>query len=176
MTGEPTPRIYVASLADYNAGRLWGRWIDADQSIESITAQVNEMLASSPEPDAEEWAIHDFEGFGPLHLGEWENLEQVATIGRGIAEHGVIFAYWAMHLGRGDWGELATFEDCYTGRFDSLTEWAEEQLDAMGIDIDAHDDNPFSQYWHFDLEAFARDLASDYVVYEADDGVYIFEP
>jgi hypothetical protein len=27
---RPSPRIYVASLADYNNGELLGRWIDAD--------------------------------------------------------------------------------------------------------------------------------------------------
>ena len=28
---------------------------------------------------AEEWAIHDYEGFGALRLGEWESLERVAA-------------------------------------------------------------------------------------------------
>ena len=30
------PRIYVASLSDYNAGRLHGEWIDADQGAEGM--------------------------------------------------------------------------------------------------------------------------------------------
>ena len=51
-----TPRIYVASLADYNAGRLHGRWIDADQPIEVIREEIAEMLTESKEPIAEEWA------------------------------------------------------------------------------------------------------------------------
>ena len=34
--GMSTPRIYVACLAAYNNGRLHGRWIDADQSVEDI--------------------------------------------------------------------------------------------------------------------------------------------
>ena len=61
-----TPRIYVASLADYNSGRLRGRWIDADQPAEAIREQIVEMLAESNEPIAEEWAIHDYENFGDL--------------------------------------------------------------------------------------------------------------
>jgi len=52
-------RIYVASLSDYNAGRLHGAWIDATQDADEIEAEVQEMLAASPEPIAEEWAIHD---------------------------------------------------------------------------------------------------------------------
>lgn len=176
MTEPDAPRIYVASLADYNAGRLWGRWIEANQPVESITPQVEEMLALSPEPDAEEWAIHDYEGFGPLQLGEWENLGQVAIIGRGITEHGVAFAHWANHLGRNDWNDLVTFEDCFRGQYDSVENWALEQLDAFGIDPEAHDDRLFGQYWRFNLEAFAQDLASDFAVYEDATGVYVFEP
>ena len=42
---ETTPRIYVASLADYNSGRLLGRWIDADQPVEDIHREIAEMLA-----------------------------------------------------------------------------------------------------------------------------------
>ncbi len=61
-----SPRIYVACLAAYNAGRLHGVWIEAEQSPEDIWSEVADMLAVSPEPCAEEWAIHDHEGFGAL--------------------------------------------------------------------------------------------------------------
>ena len=64
-----TPRIYVASLADYNNGNLHGRWIDADQDPEEIRAEVAAMLAGSREAVAEDWAIHDYEGFGPFTVG-----------------------------------------------------------------------------------------------------------
>lgn len=60
-TGSPrrdTPRIYVACLAAYNAGRLHGRWIDADKGQDQIWAEVRQMLKESPESRAEEWAIH----------------------------------------------------------------------------------------------------------------------
>ena len=52
-----SPRIYVACLAAYNSGCLHGRWIEATTPDE-IWEQVRAMLADSPEPDAEEWAIH----------------------------------------------------------------------------------------------------------------------
>jgi hypothetical protein len=67
---RPTPKIYVASLSDYNAGRLHGRWIDANQPTHGIWSDIGDMLAESPEPGAEEWAIHDYEGFWPLELSE----------------------------------------------------------------------------------------------------------
>src|SRR5580704_284540 len=66
-----SPRIYVASLSDYNAGRLHGAWISAAQTAEELSESVQEMLNSSPSPGAEEFAIHDFDGFGPLRLNEY---------------------------------------------------------------------------------------------------------
>lgn len=52
------PRIYVACLAAYNNGRLHGAWIDAAQGEDHVWACVRKMLAASPDPHAEEWAIH----------------------------------------------------------------------------------------------------------------------
>jgi hypothetical protein len=53
-----TPRIYLACLAAYNNGRLHGAWVDADQGADHIWNELRKMLRASPEPDAEEWAIH----------------------------------------------------------------------------------------------------------------------
>ena len=60
------PRIYVACLAAYNNGYLHGAWVDATQDAWAIWGVVQKMLAASPVADAEEWAIHDHEGFGRL--------------------------------------------------------------------------------------------------------------
>ena len=63
-----TPRIYVACLAAYNNGELHGAWIDADQDADAIREEIAVILTTSPEPNAEEWAIHDYEGFGDHKL------------------------------------------------------------------------------------------------------------
>src|SRR5713101_9164870 len=81
---EDHPRIYVASLSDYNAGRLHGAWINANQEPEELQAAISAMLAKSKEPIAEEWAIHDYEGFEPLRLSEYESIEHVSRIAHGI--------------------------------------------------------------------------------------------
>src|SRR5436305_12663954 len=80
------PRVYVASLADYNAGRLHGAWLDGNQEPGELKRQIAAMLARSPEPGAEEWAIHDYDGFGAARLDEYESLETIARLAAGIAE------------------------------------------------------------------------------------------
>jgi antirestriction protein len=49
-------KIYVACLASYNAGRLYGKWISLESKTESdIWGEIEDMLENSPEPGAEEW-------------------------------------------------------------------------------------------------------------------------
>lgn len=122
---KPSPRIYVACLAAYNNGKLHGTWIDADQEIEDIWTEIETMLQASPESDAEEWAIHDYEDFCGLELSEQENLETVATVAQLIAQHGAAFAVYANHRGLKDATE-ENFEEDYCGEYDSEADYAEE--------------------------------------------------
>ncbi|MEV0445318.1 antirestriction protein ArdA [Streptomyces spectabilis] len=87
MSRSSTPHIYVASLADYNAGHLHGRWIDADQSADEILAEIGAMLAASPIAGAEDYAIHDSEGFGGIRLAESLDLEDVVKLAELVTEH-----------------------------------------------------------------------------------------
>ncbi len=114
---KPDPQIYAASLSDYNAGRLYGAWLSAAVEQEELETGVQTMLAGSPTPGAEEFGIFDYEGFGPLRLDEYESLETVAMIGRGIAEHGPAYAHWAALVGTTDVGEMTEFEDAYLGHW-----------------------------------------------------------
>ena len=94
-----SPAIYVASLSDYNEGRLHGEWIDATLDAEDIQAEIAEMLEASTIPNAEEWAIHDHEGF-PVKLGEWESAEWISALGQAIESHGEEIVEAAVdHLG-----------------------------------------------------------------------------
>ena len=65
-TTQDQQRIYVACLAAYNSGILHGEWIDIEDDIDETWAHINAMLKASPVADAEEWAIHDYEGFGDV--------------------------------------------------------------------------------------------------------------
>ncbi len=55
--------------------------------------------ASSPELDAEEWAIHGCDEFGGVFLSESEDIETVVAMAQFIAEHGELNAEVLEHAG-----------------------------------------------------------------------------
>lgn len=169
---QDPPRIYVASLSDYNAGYLHGVWIDATSDIQDIHAAVQQMLRASHSPDAEEWAIHDHEGFCGFRLGEWESFERVSRIARGIVEHGPAFAHYA---GLVDDDELTLFDDRYRGHWSSMADYAQSYLDDMDVDLDRDIAEWLRPYVTLDVASFGQTLASEMSTVEGDSGIYIFE-
>lgn len=154
-THTTTPRIYVACLASYNAGILHGAWIDCDQGEDHIWQELRDMLASSPEPDAEEWAIHDYEGFGDHPLSESESIEDVARIAGNIEERGEPFlAALAIAC---DLNHAERLMESYCGEHTSNEAFTQQLLEDIG-DIPA--DLP--HYLVIDWEATARAIMMDY--------------
>lgn len=168
------PRIYVASLSDYNAGRLHGVWIDATQDPPGIWADINSMLAASPEfrafpqgGPAEEWAIHDYEGFGSWKLSEWENIEKVSMVAQAIADHGDPYAAWLENTG-GDSYDVSDFEAEYQGDYPSRAEFAEQWHEGV---------NSCDEYlWSYiDWDAVARDMEyGEFWFAQHEGGVYVY--
>jgi antirestriction protein len=118
------PRIYVACLAAYNNGYLSGAWIDANQDADSLNDEVKKILAKSPIPREEEFAIHDFEDFGSVQVEEYTGLETVSEIAAFIAEHGELGAEVLGHV-NGDLEEAQrVIEECYHGEHDSEEDFA----------------------------------------------------
>jgi len=93
------PRIRVGSLTDDNNGRLHGAWIDASQDPEDLHHAIKAMLRLSRFPDAEEWGIFDYEGFGSLRLDEYEWMDTLSRIAKGIEKHGPAFEAWVEYVG-----------------------------------------------------------------------------
>jgi antirestriction protein len=176
------PRIYVASLSDYNDGRLHGEWMDAAQDVEQMQAQIDRMLAGSPTPGAEEWAIHDYEGFGQVRVGEYEPLERISLLVTGIEIHGEAFAAWwaATEPATADPDALASrFEESYRGQWDSMAAYAEECLDDFGAKAEMERIPDWLQpYVSLDVEGFGRDLelGGDVRTIDASNGgVFVFD-
>jgi len=167
-TTQNTPRIYVACLAAYNNGYLHGTWIDANQDEEAIRTEIQEMLARSPIPNVEEWAIHDYEGFYGLRLSESEDMARVAEMAAMIEEHGEAWAKYAEYQGI-EYATKEGFEDAYEGEWDSEESFAENLASEM-MEIPEHLE------FYIDYEKLARDLfINDYFSVENEGcKVYVF--
>jgi antirestriction protein len=174
-----SPKVWIASLSDYNAGHLHGAWVSADQEPDGIWDGINEVLRTSKVSGAEEWAVFDYEGFGPLRLSEYETVERISRLGRGIGEHGEAFAAFANFLGSED-ELLDQFEDCYIGQWESAVAYVEEFLEDTGVDRILDDAVPgyLRDYVRVDTEALARDMEFEgsLLSVETQGGVFLFHP
>lgn len=199
-----SPRVYVASLSDYNNGRLHGAWVDLDGKDENdLMQEIADILAKSaypnvmrqkctchdcgekfthtiyhdkpatcpecletgeaiecgePFPSAEEWAFHDFEGFGAYRLGEYESIETVIKLATAIVdfgENGEAFTAFASERGEGYLDDaIENFEEAFRGEWGSERDFAENLLDDLG----ELDKIPENLRYYFDYEAYTRDL------------------
>jgi antirestriction protein len=163
------PRIYIACLAAYNNGILHGEWINADQSTDTLHEEVKTVLASSPIPNAEEWAIHDNEGFGDIFIQEYTNLETISELAAFLAER----------------GELGAVAYSYAHNLDDATRMIEEQYHG---EFTSEED--FVYYWihevdcleipeylqcYIDYKAMARDyFINDFHSIEVDGKIHVF--
>ena len=162
-------RIYVACLAAYNSGYLHGVWIDATEGVDDIQEQINSMLESSPVEDAEEYAIHDFEGYGSYRLSEYEGIESAHEIACFIEEHGEIAAELISYFSTLEEAQKA-IEENYAGCYKSVADFAEELTeDTTQI--------PESLARYIDYNAMAYDLEVGGDIYTIETGfeeVHIF--
>ena len=169
MSENIEQKIYVACLAAYNNGYLHGKWIDV-KDIDSVKNEIREMLAESPIPHAEEFAIHDYEGFGGMDIGEYTDIQTICEYAEFIQEYGEDLAGGVYsHYGCLKTAKEA-IENAYHGEYESELEYAEQLFDECY----AHD-VPKNIRFYIDYEKFARDLfMCDYFSVSSNQGVHVF--
>lgn len=182
-------RIYVASLSDYNNGILHGRWIDADQDVDTIHEEIAKMLKESPVARkhgdvAEEYAIHDYDGFGGFNLGEYESLAKITAIANALDEYpSVVVAHYFTEnshlepdeiLPKIQEGIVSTITECFGDETKALAEYL--------ID-DIADDPDLPEQYKSHAQAIAESMAHDhlqggdyYVIYEGLGTYHILDP
>lgn len=73
-------KVYIASLSDYNNGRLEGKWFDlsdylsASDLMDDINNMLKDLTKKYKKIDGEvreEWAVHDYEGIPPTLASEY---------------------------------------------------------------------------------------------------------
>ena len=143
-------RIYVACLAAYNSGILHGAWIDADQDASAIRDEIRTMLAASPEEYAEEWAIHDYEGFEGVEISESHGIDALVEITEFLAEHGAKGGKLVEFFGNIE-GARNAMQYHYAGEYKSVEDFAQEITEETT-------EIPEALQYYIDYEAMARDL------------------
>ena len=118
------PKIYVACLAAYNSGMLHGKFINAAQDEDALRDEINEMLCSSPIPNAEEFSIHDYEDFGSVELKEYSDLESVSAMAFFIEKHGELGAELLTYNCNDVEEAERLMDECYQGEYQSEKEFA----------------------------------------------------
>ncbi|MEP0068524.1 antirestriction protein ArdA [Pyruvatibacter sp.] len=143
-------RIYVACLASYNSGIHHGLWIDATQSVEAIHDQISAMLNASQIEDAEEYAIHDYEGFEGVPIFEQQSIESAVEIAAFINKHATLGGKLISYFG--DLEEAReTISDRYVGECSSLEAFARELTEETTT-------VPQTLAFYIDYKLMARDL------------------
>jgi antirestriction protein len=146
-----TIKIYVADLAAYNDGILHGVWIDATLDVEEMQEQVDAMLKASRVEGAEEYAIHDHEGFGDYSLGECAGFESAHRIAEFLTEFSDFGAGLLAQFG-GDLDDARkAAEDDYCGCYKSLADYAQELTEERTT-------IPRNLAFYIDYDAMARDM------------------
>lgn len=163
-------RIYVADLAAYNNGILHGVWINACDDLEDIKNQINEMLSKSPEEYAEEYAIHDHEGFEGYPVGEYEGIEKLHEIACFIEEHPGLAGELLNQFGGNIDDARQAIEENYYGCYNSLADYAEELTEGCH-------QIPENIAYYIDYERMGRDMEMSgdiFTIETARDEVHVF--
>jgi antirestriction protein len=178
-------KIYVADLAEYNDGRLVGKWFDlsdysnASELVGAIQEMLDEQTAKDKSGEVhEEWAVHDFEGFprsfGSEYMGEkdFEKLYKIAEIAddRGIPSDVLMEA--VADFGA-DEDQIEEIADGYYGSVSTnfgneFKDFAYEYIDSIGSITDAVSNPDF----YFDYESFGSDARMDYTDEELEEYGY----
>lgn len=154
------PAIYCGTYAKYNAGSLFGAWLDlrAFDSYEEFMEVCSQLHADEEDP---EFMFQDYQEFPDEWYSESGIDEEVFNkIIRYCAldEHmrRVFQAYWEA-TGMDDFEEC---EQAYEGEYDSEEDYAEFIIDEC-YDLEK---TMGSLAGYFDYKAFARDLfITDYI-------------
>ncbi len=163
------PRIYVACLAAYNSGVLHGAWIEVEDDADAVWSEIRAMLAASPVPMAEEFAIHDYEDFGGVEIAEYAGVARVVEIAAFLRGRGQLGALVLEELG-GDLDAANTaLDDQYHGVFASLADCFQEMTEESTV-------IPENLRLYIDYEAMARDarLNGEVFTVEVSDQVHVF--
>ena len=177
-------RIWIAVLSDYNAGHLTGEWVTVDgKDGDELQAEADRILKTAHDPNAEEFAIFDHEGFGGW-IEEYTSLADVAAFAAQMdaAPDEAAFAAWLSYHGSADLPDDVSdyaerFGEEYAGQYPDAADYAEEYADMTGALENVPDEIKF----YIDWEKYADHVLRNYGYHfenagSPSYGVYVFTP
>lgn len=157
----PDYGVYLASLSDYNNGRLVGKWYDFEKydSFDEILKKFYQYMNKLNKIDGEnreEWDIHDVCGFSSGVTIEEMNFLMECLRLHLDGEAAKTYLEWSG-------GKLTVdeFQVRYAGCWDSLEDYAMEYMDSTG----QLESLPESLRHYFNYSSFARDMELNGDVY-----------
>jgi antirestriction protein len=173
-------RIYVASLSDYNNGRLEGKWFDlsdysdASELMEAIQEMLDDLTKKYKDGEVrEEWAVHDYEGIPSTLASEYmseQDFQQLYDIAEVADDRGIpveVLVERAGDTGSDDYQALADslmFVVNGNDESDIVYEY-EEQLGGLGNDFWSNhiyiDDVTERVLYGEDVDRFRDDILSE---------------
>jgi len=177
-------KIYVADLAEYNNGRLVGKWLDLSDysSGAEVMEAIQEMLDEQTKKDKygdvhEEYAIHDFEGFPRSFYSEYmgesdfDALYEMMKVADSSNLPLEVLMEAVSDLGYEDDPERVA-EAYYSSVPASMgNEWrdfAYDYIDSIGNITEAVS----KPEYYFDFESFGSDVRMDYTDEELEEMGY----
>ncbi|MHC4379448.1 MAG: antirestriction protein ArdA [Planctomycetota bacterium] len=155
-----SPKVWVGCLASYNAGNLFGEWVDLGEGFDHFEEELARILEASPEPYAEEPLFADFEAFPFTLSGEptYCDIRKACEWYAWLEEQGetpqTLAALEVAHDLRLEPEEAL---ELWAGE-GTRAEFAEQWMDDLG----EWDQLPEHLRYYIDLDAYGRDLAMDH--------------
>jgi antirestriction protein len=173
-------RIYVASLSDYNDGRLEGKWLDlsdysdASELMEAIQEMLDEITEKYNDGEVrEEWAVHDYEGIPSTLASEYmgeQDFQQIYDIAEVAEDRGIpleVLMERAGDTGSDDYQALADslmFVVDGNDESDIVAEY-EDQIGGLGNEFWSNhiyvDDVTERVIYGEDVDRFREDILSE---------------
>lgn len=163
-------RVWVGLEGSYAAGRLVGRWVDAeDCTDDGVSSLLAELRAEDPE-GGEELSIFDSEGWGAVDPKAFA-LSHLADVAEVMDDLGPALHAYVEHVGSYYHRDAASLREGFEsvmvyGPYKDLEEFGYEYADGLGIIK-----GPLKDY--VDWEAYGRDLAVDGSVVEVDGETFV---
>lgn len=148
-----TIKLYLANLAQYNNGKLIGKWVELPMDEDELQEEISSILGND-----EEIAIHDYES--PFSIGEYDNITRLNEIAE-MLENVDHYDNEVVELILGNYSDveegLQVIEnENFTVHHDcnSMSDIAYGYIEDCGT----LDNVPDDLQRYFDYEAFGRDM------------------